>query len=36
MADAVVYATALANTCKLITSDRDLEALPEVTFIPES
>lgn len=36
MADAVVYATALANTCKLITSDRDLEALPEVTFIPKS
>lgn len=33
MADAIVYAAALANNCNLITSDRDLDALPQVTFI---
>jgi len=33
MADAIVYATACRKSCKLITSDKDLMGLPEVTFI---
>lgn len=33
MADAIVYASALENNCKLITSDSDLKGLPHVTFI---
>lgn len=36
MADAMVYAVALANNCPLITSDVDLDALPRVTFISKS
>ena len=36
MADAIVYAVALANNCKLITSDQDLKTLPQVTFISRS
>ena len=36
MADAIVYATALQNKCKLITSDGDLQGLPQVFFIPKT
>ena len=36
MADAMVYAVALANKCRLIPSDVDLDALPQVIFIPGS
>lgn len=36
MADAIVYAVALANRCPLVTSDADLESLPGVTFISKS
>jgi len=36
MADAMVYASAIENNCKLITSDSDLKGLPHVTFIPKS
>jgi predicted nucleic acid-binding protein len=36
MADAIVYAVALANNCHLITSDQDLDALPLVTLIPKT
>jgi predicted nucleic acid-binding protein len=33
MADAVVYATALTERAKLVTSDADLAALPGVTYL---
>jgi predicted nucleic acid-binding protein len=33
MADAMIYATALASGAQLITSDAHFKALPEVTFI---
>lgn len=33
MVDTIVYAVALAKNCNLITSGRDLDALPQVTFI---
>jgi len=36
MADAIVYAAALENNCKFITSDGDLKGLPQVTFISET
>lgn len=36
MADAVVYATALHEHAKLITSDADLGALPGVLFLKKS
>jgi len=35
LADAVVYASSLANNCRLITSDKDLDGLTRVTFIPK-
>lgn len=33
MADAIIYATALAEGAKLVTSDADLAALPGVTYL---
>ena len=36
MADAIVYAASLENNCRLITSDRDLKSLPQVTFISKT
>ena len=33
MADAMVYATALTERAKLVTSDADLAALPGVTYL---
>ena len=36
MADAIVYATVLQNNCKLITSDADVQGLPQVTFISKT
>ncbi len=36
MADAIVYTTAIANQCELITSDGDLKDLPGVRFIPKT
>lgn len=33
MADAIVYATALTENAKLITSDADLSALPNVVYL---
>lgn len=33
MADAMVYATALTERAKLITSDADLAPLPDVTYL---
>ena len=33
MADAIVYATALAEKAKLITSDSDLSGLPGVSYL---
>lgn len=36
MADAVVYATALTEKAKLITSDRDLVSLPDVTYLEKT
>lgn len=36
MADAIVYATALAEGAELVTSDADLEGLPGVTYLPKS
>lgn len=36
MADAIVYATALTENAKLITSDADLAALPGVSYLKKS
>lgn len=36
MADAIIYATALAENAKLITSDYDLASLPGVTFLKKA
>lgn len=33
MADAIVYATALTNKAKLVTSDADLASLPGVVYL---
>jgi len=33
MADAIVYATALTERAKLVTSDVDLASLPDVTYL---
>lgn len=35
-ADAIVYATALANDADLLTCDRHFERLPGVRFVPKS
>ena len=35
MADAIVYATAISEGAKLVTSDADLEGLPGVTYLPK-
>lgn len=35
MADSVVYATARAEDAELVTSDRDLQGLPGVTYLPK-
>lgn len=35
-ADAIVYATALANGADLLTCDRHFEKLPSVRFVPKS
>jgi predicted nucleic acid-binding protein len=34
MADSIVYATALAESAELVTSDADLKGLPGVIFLP--
>lgn len=34
MADAIVYATAVSHGCRVVTSDRHFDGLPEVVFIP--
>ena len=34
MADAIIYATAKSHGAKLVTSDADFKALPDVTYIP--
>ena len=36
MADAIVYATARAEGAELVTSDRDLQGLPGVTYLPKA
>lgn len=36
MADAIVYATALTENAKLITSDADLATLPGVSYLKKS
>ena len=36
MADAIVYATALAEEAELVTSDADLRGLPGVTYLPKA
>ena len=36
MADAIVYTAALGHNCQLITSYKDLEGLPHVTFISKA
>ena len=33
--DAVVYATALAHECDLVTGDADFEGLPGVIYVPK-
>ena len=35
MADSIVYATARAENAELVTSDKDLRALPGVTYLPK-
>jgi len=35
MADSVVYATARAENAELVTSDKDLQGLPGVTYLPK-
>lgn len=35
MADAIVYATARAHDCELVTSDADLKGLDGVVFLPK-
>lgn len=36
MADAIIAAVSLANNCKIITSDSDLQNLENVIYIPKS
>jgi toxin FitB len=36
MADAIVYATALAHDADLLTCDRHFEKLPSVQFVPKA
>ena len=35
MADSIAYATARAENAELVTSDKDLRALPGVTYLPK-
>lgn len=35
MADAIVYASAIHENAKLVTSDKDLKGLPHVTYFPK-
>ena len=35
MADAIVYASAIQQNAKLVTSDKDLKNLPHVTYFPK-
>ena len=35
MADAIVYASAIQQNAKLVTSDKDLKDLPHVTYFPK-
>jgi predicted nucleic acid-binding protein len=35
MADSIVYATARAEDAQLVTSDKDLQGLPGVTYLPK-
>ena len=35
MADAIVYASALQENAKVVTSDKDLKDLPHVTYFPK-
>jgi len=35
MADAIVYASAIQQNAKLVTSDKDLKGLPSVTYVPK-
>ena len=35
MADAIVYASAIQQNAKLVTSDKDLKDLPRVTYFPK-
>jgi len=35
MADAIVYASAIQQDAKLVTSDKDLKGLPHVTYFPK-
>ena len=35
MADAIIYATALQEKVKLVTSDKDLKDLPHVVYYPK-
>lgn len=35
MADSIMYATARAENAELVTSDKDLQGLPGVTYVPK-
>ena len=35
MADAIVYASAIQEGAKVVTSDNDLKGLPQVTYFPK-
>jgi predicted nucleic acid-binding protein len=35
MADAIIYASALQENAKVVTSDKDLKNLPHVTYFPK-
>ena len=35
MADSIVYASALQENARLVTSDKDLKNLPQVTYYPK-
>ena len=35
MADSIVYASAIQQGAKLVTSDKDLKGLPHVTYFPK-
>lgn len=36
MADAIVYASAVQENARVVTSDKDLKDLPQVTYYPRS